>query len=220
MDRRGFVGGVVALGALGAAERSLAQATPVTDLYIQDFARFVALERIYTRYAEIVSPGLDLLVSGELLNIDAWGVRFASVEAAQAGPEEMVRAYEQWMTEARSARVGDVRQVSSRQLGDESWGWGASITNAGAAIELSWALFAVRKDATVQILIGAAASGSTVSRLAAVSEGYIERWPNADRSTGSVNDRRGNLWDTLPQLRDLPEGMSIEYSHDATPDFR
>lgn len=210
---------------IGTPQRSSAlagyrQATPKVDRFIRDFAELTDVERVVTRYAYFASPGFDVLLTGALLYVDAWGITFTDVTSAQEAPSEMARAYEQWMTLELHVDFSDPQPARARQLGDESWGWVAVAADAtDGDTDYPWSLFAVRRDSTLQILVGLTASGSPLSQLADISEGFIDRWPNEDTEDSNIDVPVGGIWDTLPQLQDLQEGMVIDYSRDATDGF-
>ncbi len=228
MNRRTFAGSTaasllsVSLQPQLAPYAAASQATPETDddttRYVNDFAQLAHVEEGVTRYARVISGGLEMMMSGALYGVDAWGFVFSEVSSAQDAPLEIANAYEQWMTLENDVDFGDLQQASARKLGDESWGWVTEVTDADDD-EYQWALFAVRKATTLQMLIGVASSGSPLKRLADISEGFIERWPNAEARKDDADPPEGGIWDTLPQLGDLEEGMVIDSSHDVTDDF-
>ncbi len=68
--------------------------------------------------------------------------------------------------------------------------------------------------------MGSSASGTPLKRLADISEKTIDRWPNNDRLSTYEGYRAGGLWDTMPRLDDLEEGMVITDSADVTGAFQ
>lgn len=125
------------------------------------------------------------------------------------------------MTVEGGLQFRELRAAAARQLGDESWGWVAEVTDPEESDETyQWALFAVKQALTVQILIGSTYSGTPLRRLADISEKTLDRWPNTDRRRTYDGEPVGGIWDALPRLDDLEEGMVIEHSIDVSDEFQ
>lgn len=224
MNRRQFIGGSVLAATATPRMVAIAQtATPEVDAdprYISDFANIQGVEAAVTRYAVSPTLGLAAAFAGDLYHVDSYGFKFRTESQAGLAPREIVDAYRDWYTIEHNQRFQGLSEASARQLGDASWGWIAEIPGANDDKKLyPWALFAVRKNATVQMMIGVAISGTPLRRLADISEETLERWPNDDRRYTYGGEPAGGIWDTLPRLDDYEEGMVIEYSSDVSDRF-
>jgi len=221
MNRRSFVSSVLALAAVRnvpvVAQTSTSTPEPK---YLSDFVSLRGVKHAVYRYAEASSIGLDVTLRGDLLWLTTLGFEFDTETHANAAHSELASAYQQWASVSQGWKVAGFSEAAARSLGDQSWGYVAQITGAGDRDRtLPWALFAVRKKATVQITDGMAGSGNPIRRLADISEKTLDRWPNDDRVRTLGGIRVGGLWDTLPRLEDLEEGMVIEESFDVSDEF-
>lgn len=221
MNRRSFVGGVVAIAAVPSVSVVAQTSTPTPEpRYIYDIANLRGVMKAVTRYAEASSLGFESALSGDLAFVDSWGFRFRSQSHANLAPRELLDAYEKWITLDLGRRLREVNKASVRELGDASWGWTAEISSVEDRTELyPWALLAVRKKTTVQVMVGAAIVGQPLRRLADISEKTLDRWPNTKPRSTYDGEPTGGIWDTLPRLEDLEEGMVIDYSGDVSDEF-
>lgn len=223
MNRRQLLGGSILAAAF--TPRLLANAqssTPIPDKeaqYVPDFAKLRGVEQAVTRYAYVPDIGFATALGGGLYFVDAWGLRFRTKSQADRAPREMVDAYEQWISTEWEVRFRNLDEASARELGDDSRGWVAELRDPEEDETYQWALLSVRKDVTVQLLVGASYAGTPLRRLADVSEQTLDRWPNTDRRRTYDGEPAGGIWDTLPRLDDLEEGMVIDYSSDITDEF-
>jgi hypothetical protein len=217
MNRRSFVvasgwSALFASAISGVAQKATPEAEDEIPI-ITDFVHLGGVERAVYRSATITSAGLDTVMSDDLYLLNAWGFRFERASQASRAPQAMVTAYRRWATIGNEQRFVGLSEAIARTLGDESWGYVAQISGSGGEGGFyPWALFATRKESTTQVLVGASVSGSPLRRLADISENTIDRWPNSDRVTRENDYRIGALWDTLPRLDDLEEGVVIDYS--------
>lgn len=221
MNRRVLLGGALAFAAARSVPVVAQTSTPAAEpKYISDFADLRGVEGAVYRYARASSVGIDTAFRGDLSWIDSLGFELDTESHANFAPIEIANAYLRWMTVAQGRRFTDFSEAAARSLGDESWGYVAQITGVDDADHMfPWALFAVRKGTTVQLLSGASGVGNPVKRLADISEKTLDRWPNDDRVRILDGIRVGGLWDTLPRLEDLEEGMVIEESGDVSDEF-
>lgn len=196
------------------------EATPEREKeprYISDFAHLRGVVSAVGRYAYSPSPGLASFLTGDLHYVTTLGFELSTEAQAKAVPLAMVDAYQDWVTLEQGRAFRDLNQASARSLGDESWGWVARFSTKDDRDDVfDWALFAVRKGTVVQVLIGASKGGTPIRALADISEEAIERWPNDRQRYTYEGEPAGGLWDTLPRLGDLQEGMVIEDSYNLT----
>jgi hypothetical protein len=159
---------------------------------------------------------LRTAIEGDLYYVDAWGFRFSTEGQADRTPIEMLDGYQDWYTLERELRMREVRKASVRELGDRSFAWTATLLDPADEDEeaFQWGMVAVQKEQTVQVLVGLTYSGTPIRPLAEIADATMDRWPNERRRYTYDGEPAGGIWDTLPRLEDLEEGMVIEYSHD------
>ncbi len=201
------------------------QATPEVEAepqHISDFVNLRGVERVVVRNAVASSSSFESMFSGDLYFVACWGFEFSREANAKVVHAQIAHGYSDWMTEVLGNRVIDLSESSARQMGDESWGWVATIIaeDEESDREYAWALFAMRIETTVQILAGVAASGSPIRRLADIAEKTEGRWPNDERRRTVNSEPAGGIWDTLPVLDDFEEGTVIEDTYDDTRSYQ
>lgn len=224
MNRRELLGGsalaLVSMRAFSAAAQDATPEQEPEEPFLWDFADIRGVDQAVARFVEIPSVGLESVFSGDLLYAQCWAFQLRTDAQAKFAPREMVDAYEQWIKSGLGRRFRELERTSARGLGDESWGWSAETTAPDDNERYyPWALLAVKKETVVQILVGSSFSGSPIRQLADISENTIDRWPNEDRRYTYDDEAAGGLWDALPRLSDLEEGMVIDDSQDVTDEF-
>ncbi len=219
MSRRSVVGLAVAILATSPGNTLARQeATPSTEpRYVSDFLNLEGVEEAAGLVATLPNPSFDVLEAGALYYVWAWGLLFNNQANATVAGEAFAHAYRDTMREVRKLWVTPLEEASVRPLGDESRAWVAKFVNpVDPQRSFPWALVAVRTDTSVQILEGASATGNVVTRLADIAEPTLDRWPNNDRRDFNDDQTIGGVWNILPDLRELEEGMVIDNIQDLT----
>lgn len=222
MNRRRFMASCVGSTALLLRQSVLSQRDEENPRDVPDFVDLRGIQEAVTRYAYLPDVSLRTAVEGDLYYVDAWGLRFGTQGQADRTPIEMLDGYRDWYTLERGFRIREVRKASVRELGDHSFAWTTTLLDPADEDEeaFQWGMVAVQKELTVQILIGLTYSGTPIRPLADIADATIDRWPNERRRYTYDGEPAGGIWDTLPRLEDLEEGMVIEYSNDTTARLR
>lgn len=176
------------------------------------FSDLVAIPSTRGVYRSFETP-TDTTMPENLLWLYCYGIELHSTtDAVDSGS---LMAHGLWdYHEAIGHKGWDQRALMPtgvRKIGDASSAW--SFVEKPAKVGPNWnythGILAVVQDRWLQVMWGATKNGNPVKALADFSEKTILRWPNETAETKRDDVNVGGLWEVLPMLVDMPDGISI-----------
>ena len=208
ISRRDF-GLLVGLAAFAAVKRASAQATPAAtpqanpdQIPINHQEGFV---RSVSRSFELADPGFADVFTGSLFGIFGIGIEFDTRDNASQSLRFLEAEFPRFIeNNARDDEDFIIEAIETSEvgiglLGDERKGISLIATLGGNDFfeEVSYAVCLVRKENLLQALVGYSIVGAMTPTIE-ITVTLDERWPSDD------------LGSTVPELADVPAGMTID----------
>jgi hypothetical protein len=180
-------------------------ATPaaVGETYVHDHVSL-------THASEVAAFRAEQIVNSyaALQTLDVWGVQVDRRDAFEQTITEFLDGYSKWFRQSGGFETGELLEVSVRQLGNKSWGYLSTLTHPDSESTWHWSVFIVNKRVYLQFLMSTSAD-PLITELGNLAHQIEEKWPGDD----------ADIMTLLPELEDLPEGMTIVYRSNATESF-
>lgn len=196
----------------------LAQATPVATEPCQTTThstatadtggKFIRLGAFWAGYPSVsrdfVAPGARLI--GTLV-MEFVSVRFDDVDAASRATKSFAPEF---IAGIHHDTTG-VRRASLEPLGDEAIAYAGMVHGDDQGEQLVLALIVVRTDVFLRIGVGfSLATDPLLDVLTALRKSIPHEATNHSVTCDQDGFHRGGIWDTLPDLDDLPSGFVLD----------
>ena len=137
-------------------------------------------------------------------------VEFDSEDDAKSGAEQLAPDVLAFL----GGESRGYKQASVRPLGDDVLAYAGTIdvvsSTAGEPGTFVGAILFVRDAAFLHVAFGAGFAGDPLADLTNTVESVLDRHRTGGTPVASMAPHRGELWDALPMLVDIPEGFTVD----------